>query len=66
MSEKTQNAAILHFLKMGRKLTPLAALRLFGTMRLAARVWELKKDGHRIESGAITVAGKRFAVYWLA
>ena len=65
MSEKTQNAAILRYLKFGRKLTPMAALRLFGTMRLAARVWELRRDGHHIESGAVTVAGKRFAVYWL-
>ena len=40
---KTQNARILHYLKFGRRLTPIAALRLFGTFRLAARIWELRQ-----------------------
>jgi len=63
---KTQNDAILHYLKCGRKLTPLAALRLFGTMRLAARVWELRRDGHQIIADSMYVNGKRFRCYWLA
>jgi hypothetical protein len=66
MSERTQNQAILHYLKMGRKLTPMAALRLFGCFRLAARVWELRHQGHMIVADSMTVRGKRFRCYWLA
>ena len=62
---KTQNARILHYLKFGRRLTPIAALRLFGTFRLAARIWELRQEGYRIGRGTRTVNGKTFAEYYL-
>jgi hypothetical protein len=67
MSElRSQNANILHYLKCGRELTPLAAWRLFGTMRLAARIGELRQAGHRIETRVYkTPSGKRVAEYWL-
>jgi hypothetical protein len=66
MSERSQNARILQALKFGRKLTPMAALRLFGCMRLAARIYELRQQGHQIIADSIEVRGKRFRCYWLA
>lgn len=62
----SQKAEILDFLKTKRSLTPLEALRKFGCMRLGARIWELKRDGHRIESVMIDVSDdKRVASYLL-
>ena len=44
---------ILEYLKQGHKLTPLEGLQLFGTMRLGARVWDLRKQGYNIQSWII-------------
>jgi hypothetical protein len=66
MSERSQNQRILQALKFGRKLTPMAALRLFGCMRLAARIYELRQQGYTIIADSIEVNGKRFRCYWLA
>jgi hypothetical protein len=62
---KSQNEAILHFMKCGRVLTPLAALRLFRCMRLAARIHELRGRGHPIHCGSKYVGGKRYGCYWM-
>jgi hypothetical protein len=66
----TQNSAILAHLKRGSPLTPLEALRLYGCARLAARVCDLKAEGHDIKTemvGVITEAGTRARVarYWM-
>lgn len=62
----SQKAQILDFLKTKRSLTPLEALRRFQCLRLAARVKELRDDGHRIESVMIDVSDdKRVASYLL-
>lgn len=63
MSQKQQ---ILDYLKTKRPLTPLQALKKFGTLRLGARIYELKRDGHRIQSCMIEVGeGKHVASYLL-
>lgn len=59
----TQNARILKALKAGKKLTPLAALRDFGCFRLAARIAELRGEGHAIRMSK--PKGKRYAAYSL-
>ena len=41
----TQNAQILAALKEGRNITPLDALREFGSFRLAARICQLREMG---------------------
>lgn len=46
----TQRDKILaHFKKYG-SITPLDALREFGCMRLATRIFELKEDGYKIKT----------------
>ncbi len=62
----SQNAQILKFLKTGKSLTALQALRNFGVMRLAARIGNLKDKGHDIESKPVKSGGKRVALYRLA
>lgn len=59
----TQRQAILQHLENGGVLTALDALRLFACNRLAARIGELRQQGHAIKSDAIQMNGKRFASY---
>ena len=51
----TQRAAILEALRQGSRLTPLDALRRFGCMRLAARIWELRAEGYPIRERPVEV-----------
>lgn len=64
----TQNALVLRHLRKEGPLTPLVALRKYGVMRLGARVWDLKRDGHKIVSDRVTDrrSRKHYASYRLA
>ena len=62
----TQNEQILAALKHG-PLTPIEALERFGCFRLAARVGELRQQGHLIGVEKVTTpTGKHVARYRLA
>ena len=61
----SQNQAILNHLKSGKSITPLQALNLCGTMRLAARIGELKDQGHDIETRMVKRGDARVAEYRL-
>lgn len=60
----TQTDRILAHLQSGKPLTPIQAFRKFGTMRLAARIAELRGSGHRIQT--TTAKGKQYATYRMA
>ena len=60
---KTQNQRILTYLKSGKPLTPITALNRFGCFRLAARIADLRKDGHTIFTETVTKNKKAFASY---
>lgn len=66
MHSDSQNAAILSYLSRRKALTALQALERFGCFRLAARVYDLREQGHRIQSRVIEASGKRIAEYYLA
>lgn len=65
MAHLTQCEQILAHLKTGRSITALDALNEYGCFRLAARINDLKHDGHVIESkqwrtpGGATIAKYR-------
>jgi hypothetical protein len=59
-----QKYQILNHLKT-KKLTPLEALDLFGCMRLASRINELRYEGYNIETKMQSDGEKRWAVYSL-
>ena len=46
MSQKEQ---ILRHLKLYQQITPIDALNEYGCFRLAARVYDLRREGHVIE-----------------
>jgi hypothetical protein len=67
---ESQNAAIARYLKEGGRLTPLQALELFGSFRLAARIDDLRKKGMDIQTTIIRVRNEkgrlvRIGEYWL-
>lgn len=62
----SQSADILRHLERGRTITHLEAERRFGCCRLAARIDELRKAGHPIETRRIVQGGKQFAKYALS
>jgi hypothetical protein len=66
MLADSQCSRILGYLGAGHTLTPLQALRKFGTLRLGARCYELRQRGHDIRSEIVERGGKRVALYRLA
>lgn len=60
----TQSQDILNHLELFGHITPREALELYGCMRLAARIRELRKQ-HCITTQTVKQNGKRFARYWL-
>lgn len=65
-SNKTQKALILKALQQGDRLTHLDAEKRFNCLRLGARIYDLKQQGHKIEKQMIVVpSGKCVAEYRL-
>lgn len=57
---------ILKILESGQTLNPMTALRILGVFRLAARIDELRKQGHNIVTQIQKTAdGKEYAEYSL-
>ena len=59
MSVQTQ---VLNHLKK-EPLTPLVALRKYGTFRLAALIFNLRDEGHNIKTDIVNVGTKRNCKY---
>jgi hypothetical protein len=59
----TQCDQILAALKQGVPLTPIDALKRFNCFRLAARIRDLREEGHVIVTETIERNGKTFASY---
>ena len=63
-SSASQCAKIKDWLQQGNKLTSLDALNLFGCMRLASRIHDLREHGLDIQTERIKVAsGKTVTQY---
>jgi hypothetical protein len=60
----SQMASIFRHLRSGKTLTPLEAMLLFGSMRLAARIKDLRDEGFQIETTIKEdVRGVKYAEY---
>lgn len=62
MSQRNQ---ILADLKAGRRITHKGAIDAYGCGRLSARILELRRSGHDINTRFIQDGRKRYAEYWL-
>jgi hypothetical protein len=66
METESQKSMILRYLRKYGHITPKEARMNFGCDRLGARIYNLKKEGHKIETRMIQVADrKRVAQYHL-
>lgn len=70
MNKSTQNQMVLRYLEEHGEISQLDAMKEFGIMRLGARIFDLRADGHNIK----TTMGKsrnrwgewtRYAIYRL-
>ncbi len=57
--KNTQNERLLKFLKTGEPIDPMLALKKFGVMRLASRMFDLRCQGYNIISEKKTVVNRR-------
>lgn len=62
--QRSQAARILEYLCTGERLTSLEALRKFGTLRLGARIYDLRTH-HDIRSRMVKRGARTVAEYWL-
>lgn len=60
-----QTKEIIEYMRIHGSITPIDALNVCGCFRLAARISDLKKQGHKIEMVMEERNGKRFARYYL-
>ncbi len=66
LTQLSQAQRILDYLQKGTKISPVEALTLFGCFRLAARIGELRNQGHNIVTQICRdVNGRRYARYHL-
>lgn len=65
MANKSQNEQILNYLSKHKSITPIQALNKFGCFRLAARISDLRNQGHTIWTSNVTKDGKTYASYSL-
>ena len=61
----SQEDKILYHLKHIGNLTPIDALNLYGCFRLGARIYDLRKQGHKIKMELEKNNGKCYARYSL-
>ena len=71
MNDMTQAQMVLEHLEKHGGITPQQALYRYGIMRLGARIWDLKRAGHRIDMEWVEgqnryVQRTRFARYVLS
>lgn len=61
----SQEHAIAKYLMQGKALTPQQALRLFGSFRLSARIYDIKARAgeNSIKTFMVETGGKRVARY---
>lgn len=65
MTTDSQKRRILTHLLMGKTLTNLQGFKLYGTLRTAARISDLRADGYPISVEMVEINGKRVARYWI-
>ena len=64
-TQKLSQKELIHRHLRRQPISPLEALQEYGCFRLAARIAELRKDGHNIETLQTKNGNKTYATYQL-
>ena len=62
---ESQNRQVLNWLQSGQSLTQFDAANYFGIYRLSARIFDLRKNGHKITSELIVKGSRHWSKYTL-
>lgn len=62
---EAQRKLILEHLQSGKGITPLEAYQQYNCLRLGARIYDLRAEGHNIHTETVLDDGKHYARYWL-
>ena len=65
MNKATQNKRILQYLEDNDSITPMEAIECLGVMRLAARIAELEKAGHKFDHEMVYGTGVYGGVHYM-
>ena len=60
---ETQNKMLKTILDQGTHITSIDALNWIGTMRLAARIYDIKQEGYPVDKYVREKNGKRITYY---
>ena len=63
LKPKSQCERILIHLQSGKTINPLQALKLYGCLRLSARIYDSKQAGFDIDSRLVHENGAQYAEY---
>ena len=58
MKKLTQNQRVINYLSQGNKITSLDAWKELGIMRLASRIYDIKRQGVAIQKEQIIVKNR--------
>ena len=61
---ESQNKMLKNLLDKNHHISALYALNKIGTMRLAARIYDIKQEGYPVEKYVREVDGKRVTYYY--
>ena len=61
---ESQNKMLKTILDQGTHLSAIDALNMIGTMRLAARVYDIKQEGYPVDKYVAEQNGKRITYYF--
>ena len=61
---ESQNKMLKTILDQGTHLSAIDALNMIGTMRLAARVYDIKQEGYPVDKYVSEQNGKRITYYF--
>jgi hypothetical protein len=65
MNQQSKKVLIRKWLESGKAITPKEAYSMFGSMRLAAIIHDLKQDGFKFETEIIKNGRSKYARYRL-
>lgn len=63
---ESQNKMLKTILDQGTRISAIDALNMIGTMRLAARVYDIKQEGYPVDKFVSEENGKRVTYYYKA
>ena len=61
----TKKARVKAHLEIWGSITPLEALHEYGSFRLSAIIYVLKREGMMVDTEMVSERGSTFAKYWL-